>query len=844
MAGLSAPAVIGAFEPEDALRRLLAGSGLEFVAGPNQNLIIRRAGDQPARTPASRPRNQGAASQSGDRADEEIVVTGTRLRGIAPESSPLQIYTREDILQSGAASTEDFIRRAIPQNFGGGSSEFVSNGLPNDSNSRENSTLGTSANLRGLGSRGTLILLNGNRLAPTSSVGDFIDLSLIPISALKRIDVLTDGASSIYGGDAVAGVINFVLRDDFDGAETTLRYGTVTEGDLEEFRIGQTLGASWNGGSILAVFEYAERDGLKLVDRPNIPTPLRLNGQPLAGLDQFNLMPSHDKRSAVLAFNQEFGPAVSFTATGLYSDRASRSSRSLPANTGGWNIADAESEILALSAGLDVDLGENWTATIGTTFSGIRNANSQLNCGEICIPGGAVDPPSTTNSDLWSIDLLLNGTLLSLPGGQVRMAIGGHVREESFTRWAGSTGAIIRQADRDVQAIYAEVHVPLIGPENTIAGVERLEVNLSGRIEDYSDFGSTEDPKVGLLWSPFEGLNLRGSYSTSFAPPALGRVGAIDRGATVNRYDVIRGNLGIPLPDPSLEGANYLIAVGTAANLQPETSRTYTAGFDYRANVGRHSWAVSSSYYDISFEGRLGATPIPNNQNPNWAPSFAWSDPSSLPQGTVIFFPSEDEIQAVLSTLQRAVVFANGATLDDIRIISNALIVRNLQSVETRGLDFDVTYTLDAGRTRLFAGVNANYILEFSERASDTTPTVETLNSLFTPVDLRVRGRVGASLGGLTGVAFVNYTDRYRTDQSASSLPVGSWTTIDLTLAYRFEEPSSWLRGTALNLSVSNVFDTDPPRTPMFGSFYIAGYDPTNASPLGRFVALELRKTF
>ena len=128
------------------------------------------------------------------------------------------------MLGSGATSLDQFIR-VLPQNFGGGSTEFTTIGLPYDSNSRQNNTSGASANLRGLGSRGTLALINGNRMAPTSEIGDFVGLSLIPMAAIERVEVQTDGASSIYGGDAVAGVINFILRDDFEGAETTASYG-------------------------------------------------------------------------------------------------------------------------------------------------------------------------------------------------------------------------------------------------------------------------------------------------------------------------------------------------------------------------------------------------------------------------------------------------------------------------------------------------------------------------------------------------------------------------------------------------------------------------------------------
>ncbi|KCZ93531.1 TonB-dependent receptor domain-containing protein, partial [Hyphomonas oceanitis] len=86
---------------------------------------------------------------------------------------------------------------------------------------------------------------------------------------------------------------------------------------------------------------------------------------------------------------------------------------------------------------------------------------------------------------------------------------------------------------------------------------------------------------------------------------------------------------------------NYMITIGTAPDLDPETSTTYTAGFDYELMRGRQSLTLSGSYYDIRFEDRLGVTPVPGNLNANYAPGFAFADPGLFPEGTVIFFPSE-----------------------------------------------------------------------------------------------------------------------------------------------------------------------------------------------------------
>ena len=200
-----------------------------------------------------------------------IIVTGTNIRGIAPDSSPTEVFSREDMQESGASTIQDFLK-TMPQNFGGGSNAEVIGGLPNDFSASYNSgrsgTYGSSANLRGLGSGSTLVLLNNHRIAPSSGLGDFVDISLFPASAIEQIEVLTDGASSIYGGDAVAGVMNFILRDDYDGAEAMVRYGSVTDGDLDEYRASLTLGEAWDGGNALIAYEYFNRGFSSMIIQP------------------------------------------------------------------------------------------------------------------------------------------------------------------------------------------------------------------------------------------------------------------------------------------------------------------------------------------------------------------------------------------------------------------------------------------------------------------------------------------------------------------------------------------------------------------------------------------------
>ncbi len=851
VSGRSSRAVKNAADAETALGALLEGTDLEAVAGAGGYVIRQKAG-----RPERRPENAGEAApvpepvpkqpdtrveadEDADLRIDRVMVTGTSLRGIAPESSPLQVFTRDDILGSGVTTTEQFLR-SLPQNFGGGSTDFTVRGLPDDGNSQRNNTYATGANLRGLGAGATLTLVNGGRLAPTSTIGDFIDLSMIPATAIDRIEVLTDGASSIYGGDAVAGVVNLILREDFRGSETSLRYGSVTEGDHAETRISQTFGGAWSGGSLMATYEFHDRGSLKLSDRPGIAAPTLLNGGQITVADSINLLPEQERNSLVLSGGQRLGDRLKLSGTALYSDRKVSNSTVGIANTTTVAGNEIVSESIAGNLVADYEISDSWGLTLEGGYSQISSDQFQ----QIVRP--ALGPPVRvlTDSALWSAGLIANGELFALPAGPVQAAIGGQFRNETLrSRQVGMP--VLRDGERDVAALFGEVQVPLVSESNALPGIRRLELNLSGRHDDYSDFGTTTNPKAGILWAPVDNLKFRSSYSTSFAPPKLGQSGALDRGVGVLPYDFIRGVLNIPLPDPSLAGVNYLITAGTAAGLGPETSRTLTAGFDLDHVSGRHDLRFSGNYYDIRFEDRLGVTPVPGNLNANFAPGFAFADPSLFPAGTVIFFPGADEIDAVLASLTRPVTFAGGATaIENIGFINNVSLTRNLASTETRGLDFQAAYQMDADVGRLTARLNASYILEFSRRASETTPTVETLNTQFNPVDLHLRGQLGLSRGGFNGTLFANYVDSYATDSTQAARPIRSWTTFDLALSYRFGEEAGWLKDTVIGLSAQNLFDQAPPATPPQTGSAITGYDPANASPVGRFVAFDIRKSF
>jgi len=190
----------------------------------------------------------------------EMTVTGTHIRGGNAVGSRVIALSRDDIDQTGYSTVQDVIR-SLPQNFGGGPSEDTNLG------NEGNTSRGTGLNLRGLGAGSTLILVNGHRLPSAGSQAAFVDVSNIPLAAVSRIEMLTDGASAIYGSDPVGGVINFIMREDYQGAQTLASTGGVTEGGLREWNVSQLLGTRWDTGHLTFSFEFYDRGALPASER-------------------------------------------------------------------------------------------------------------------------------------------------------------------------------------------------------------------------------------------------------------------------------------------------------------------------------------------------------------------------------------------------------------------------------------------------------------------------------------------------------------------------------------------------------------------------------------------------
>ncbi len=216
--------------------------------------------------------NSAVGNQDKDAAnadDTTIVVTGSRIQGL-PSDGPVQTVsvTRQDIIDSGAGTVIEVLED-LPLTTGGGSTFSTATAGPLSSDT----PVGASAvSLRGLGASSTLTLINGRRAqisAFARGQESFIDASSIPLAAIETVEVLPSGASAVYGADAVAGVVNYVLRDDFEGLELSASYGNSTAG-TDEGRYSVTAVAGTQIGDrnrVMLVVDYFKRNPFFLRDR-------------------------------------------------------------------------------------------------------------------------------------------------------------------------------------------------------------------------------------------------------------------------------------------------------------------------------------------------------------------------------------------------------------------------------------------------------------------------------------------------------------------------------------------------------------------------------------------------
>jgi outer membrane receptor protein involved in Fe transport len=810
--------VRGNFTIEQALQQLLVNTGLRAQATSAQtySVVSSAVGNGPsaAETAASsgEAATEGATANNESTANQAILVTGTRIRGVTNTASPVRTLGRKEIEATGATSTEGLLK-LLPENVSGQTVETARAGVVGGQAQGIGYNLGLAngIDLRGLGSNATLVLLNGHRL-PITSTGSTVDVSAIPLAVISRVDVLKDGASSVYGSDAVAGVVNFITLNRYDGAQTTLTAGTVTHGGKQDIKFDGVLGKTWDTGHVLAAYTYNDEGSLSTTDRS-----ATRNSPP-----QFAIVPIRSHQLFATA-GQELSDRLRFEVQGLASFRNINSSDVQAINRGlpDEQLYRDDTRIRNFSAvsdaSLTYSLDPSWQIRLSGQFAASSTHFRQI-----------VTPPLQPNFDAkfrgrnYGGELGVEGALFRLPGGDVRLAVGVASRRE---RYYGVS--LERSLARTISSAYGEMFVPIVGETNRRPGADRLELTVSDRYDHYSDFGSTNNPKVGLLYAPTRHVMLRGTYSTSFRAPLLAEMGRVK---STGADFLFNGPDALSSTGRSLQ---LIRAGGGNPDLKPETARSFTGGVEVRPSS---EIKASIEYFNIDFRNRI--------QKPSALPFLAANPTLYAPY--ITRNPSSEAVSEIINGPYFVNLVGVFDPNDIVLIVDDRL--QNAQRVKESGFDFGFRYAHPLANGQLGLLANATYLASYKDQLLAGLSPIDRVNTPYYPARWRARGTTTWETKNLGAAISINFVSAYKNNLNPTDVErVPSWTTFDASLRYSVPAGSR-LGGLSASLSISNLFDKDPPfvrnltNIGGLGGTTTYNYDPVNASLLGRFISLTVSK--
>ena len=777
--GKRAPAIKGELTPREAINVLLAGSGL-VARFDGRSVIILRDASIPALPSAE---------------TEAIVVTGSRIAG-APAAAPVVEVTAEDIRNAGHADLGE-VARSLPQNFGGGQNPGIGSGQ-GVQNQNVNVNGASTFNLRGIGPNATLTLLNGNRFA-YSGTQSVIDISAIPTAAVDRIEVFTDGASAIYGADAVAGVVNILLRRDYEGLTTSARIGGSTDGGNFQQQYNVVGGTKWSGGGFLATYDYFDNGAILARERSYAAT-----SNPLS-----TFYPDLKRHSVLLSGHQELAPGLRAKADlickrgdmtsvlGLFVDR--------PIMTRGL-VVHNEFETLGVAPTLEAELGGDWTARItgfyGTdrTHGVTRNFTNDIARRSVRI----------FNNRSLSIEAGVEGPLFALPAGDIRLAAGGGWRSNHLNALiAGRAFA----PTRENRYAYGELFVPLASPEQHLSLAHRASITAAMRIEDYSDSGSIVVPKLGFVYAPAPEFSLGISWGKSFKMPTLNQQYS---GYTPVLLPVTGYGSMFPA------GSTYVYLGGPNPDVGPDRSENITLSAPFRPSIRLQ---IVTSLFRIDYRDRV-APPFGSPLGILTNPLFA---------NLVTFNPSPALLAAAIAGASDPLGNATSGPYDPSSVI--ALIDGrdlNIASQRYEGADVSLRYRASVGAQTLTLTASGTW-LDSRQQLLPGLPITDLAGTIFNSPHFRARG--GASFGDerFTVASFVSFAGGVTDRRRAVPIKIAPVTTLDLTARARI--------GTLGEISVNalNVFNAKPDRTAV-ASPSDTPFDSTNYSAVGRFLGVTISR--
>lgn len=639
---------------------------------------------------------------------EEVITLGTRMAGRTATESlvPVDVISEEAIQNSGAVDTADMLRKLAPSfNM-------------NNTTTSDGQDLMRPATLRSMAPDQVLVLVNGKRrhqqalVAVQENVGRGsagTDLSSIPLTAIARVEVLRDGAAAQYGSDAIAGVINIVLKSSLGGNAWT-QYRTTSEGDGDTVKAGITYGFEiGDGGYLNLTYEYLDQDMMNRATDSNwggaspITDQLVLVGESDVGSDSFWLngaLPIGDgELYAFGGYTKKEGESLGFYR-GPDDGRVWSSIYPNGITPG----LGTETEDKSFALGYRITLGE-WDTDASVVWGENRfefrnteslNASYGPTSPTSAYDGALVTEEITFNLDARrSLDLsFANDSSLALgaewredsftqeAGDEVSYARGSQLCDENFVNstdpakdpatcvYAGNSGpvngttvpgmqgfqgyspALAIDEKRDNYALYADLEMAL---------TDRLDVGGAVRYEDYSDFGDTTNFKLSGRYQLTETLAMRAAFSTGFRAPGVQQQHFAQRSISISNGQL--ADLVTIRPDSQL--ANDF----GFHELTEETSQSYSFGLVYTGDF----WTSTLDLYQIDIEDRIVYS---GNISPTGNPA--------------------DPIDAIFA--------ANGGAGQALDGVANVSIFTNAADTKTVGMDWvnQWDWALDSGDNVVF----------------------------------------------------------------------------------------------------------------------------------------------
>lgn len=409
------------------------------------------------------------------------------------------------------------------------------------------------------------------------------------------------------------------------------------------------------------------------------------------------------------------------------------------------------------------------------------------------------------------ISAFVRGELVSLPAGSIEVAIGGEFRTEDVLH----DSTLFVDADREVHAAFAELSVPLVSEQQHCPLVHRLSLKLAGRIDDYSDFGRTDNPQYGLTWMPVQSLTLRASYGTSFRPPSLYELYTPRITAAFSERDPRRNN----------QQFNAEAITGGNPDLRPIEGDSFVAGLVW-APSSVQGLRFEASWWDIQLDERIAVIPVQR----------VLQYESSMPERVVRADPSPADIAAGWPG----------------PILSVNISRDNVGALETNGVDASVMYAFATPIGDWQANVAATWVNEYWASEAPGAPAVNRVgiaNTFGTIPEWHGVVGLGWQYGAWNAAGTVRYIDTYADAVGLSAVGNGrripSQTYTDLQFGWRSDETpwagSAPLSGIVVTVGVVNVFDKEPPFSSVAGSL---GFDTSQADLRQRFGYFNVSKRF